>query len=206
MFRQLKEDIACVKSRDPAARSALEIFFLYPGFKAIRLHRRANWFYRHGMFFIARWISQWASRKTGVEIHPAVKIGKRFFIDHGTGVVIGEPAAIGDDVTIYQGVTLGGTGKDTGKRHPTIGNNVMIGAGAKVLGPLVIGDNSRIAAGAVVLSDIPSNSTAVGVPAKVVRRDGVRVDDLDQVHIPDPVAQEIARLETEIEKLKKLVK
>ncbi len=206
MFRQLKEDIACVKSRDPAARSALEIFFLYPGFKAIRLHRRANWFYRHGMLFIARWISQWASRKTGVEIHPAVKIGKRFFIDHGTGVVIGETAVIGDDVTIYQGVTLGGTGKDTGKRHPTIGNNVMIGAGAKVLGPLVIGDNSRIAAGAVVLSDIPSNSTAVGVPAKVVRRDGVRVDDLDQVHIPDPVAQEIARLETEIEKLKKLVK
>ena len=206
MFRQLKEDIACVKSRDPAARSALEIFFLYPGFKAIRLHRRANWFYRHGMFFIARWISQWASRKTGVEIHPAVKIGKRFFIDHGTGVVIGETAVIGDDVTIYQGVTLGGTGKDTGKRHPTIGNNVMIGAGAKVLGPLVIGDYSRIAAGAVVLSDIPSNSTAVGVPAKVVRRDGVRVDDLDQVHIPDPVAQEIARLETEIEKLKKLVK
>ena len=158
------------------------------------------------MFFFARWISQWASRKTGVEIHPAVKIGKRFFIDHGTGVVIGETAVIGDDVTIYQGVTLGGTGKDTGKRHPTIGNNVMIGAGAKVLGPLVIGDNSRIAAGAVVLSDIPSNSTAVGVPAKVVRRDGVRVDDLDQVHIPDPVAQEIARLETEIEKLKKLVK
>lgn len=206
MFRQLKEDIACVKSRDPAARSALEIFFLYPGFKAIRLHRRANWFYRHGMFFIARWISQWASRKTGVEIHPAVRIGKRFFIDHGTGVVIGETAVIGNDVTIYQGVTLGGTGKDTGKRHPTIGNNVMIGAGAKVLGPLVIGDNSRIAAGAVVLSDIPSNSTAVGVPAKVVRRDGVRVDDLDQVHIPDPVAQEIARLETEIEKLKKLVK
>lgn len=206
MFRQLKEDIACVKSRDPAARSALEIFFLYPGFKAIRLHRRANWFYRHGMFFIARWISQRASRKTGVEIHPAVKIGKRFFIDHGTGVVIGETAVIGNDVTIYQGVTLGGTGKDTGKRHPTIGNNVMIGAGAKVLGPLVIGDNSRIAAGAVVLSDIPSNSTAVGVPAKVVRRDGVRVDDLDQVHIPDPVAQEIARLETEIEKLKKLVK
>ena len=206
MFRQLKEDIACVKSRDPAARSALEIFFLYPGFKAIRLHRRANWFYRHGMFFIARWISQWASRKTGVEIHPAVKIGKRFFIDRGTGVVIGETAVIGDDVTIYQGVTHGGTGKDTGKPHPTIGNNVMIGAGAKVLGPLVIGDNSRIAAGAVVLSDIPSNSTAVGVPAKVVRRDGVRVDDLDQVHIPDPVAQEIARLETEIEKLKKLVK
>lgn len=206
MFGQLREDIACVKSRDPAARSALEIFFLYPGFKAVRLHRRANWFYRHKMSFAARWISQYASRKTGVEIHPAVQIGKRFFIDHGTGVVIGETAVIGDDVTIYQGVTLGGTGKDTGKRHPTIGSNVMIGAGAKVLGPLVIGNNSRIAAGAVVLSDIPANSTAVGVPAKVVRRDGMRVDDLDQVNIPDPVAQEISRLENEIEKLKKLIK
>lgn len=206
MFGQLREDIACVKSRDPAARSALEIFFLYPGFKAVRLHRRANWFYRHKMPFAARWISQYASRKTGVEIHPAVQIGKRFFIDHGTGVVIGETAVIGDDVTIYQGVTLGGTGKDTGKRHPTIGSNVMIGAGAKVLGPLVIGNNSRIAAGAVVLSDIPANSTAVGVPAKVVRRDGMRVDDLDQVNIPDPVAQEISRLENEIEKLKKLIK
>lgn len=202
MFRQLREDIACVKSRDPAARSALEIFLLYPGLKAIRLHRLANWFYRHNMFFIARWISQRASKKTGVEIHPAVKIGKRFFIDHGTGVVIGETAVIGDDVTIYQGVTLGGTGKDTGKRHPTIGNNVMIGAGAKVLGPLEIGDNSRIAAGAVVLHDIPQNSTAVGVPARVVKKDGVRVDDLNQVDIPDPVAQEIARLETEIIMLK----
>lgn len=206
MFKQLKEDIACVRARDPAARSVLEILFLYPGFKAVRLHRRANWFYRHKMPFIARWISQTASRKTGVEIHPAVQIGKRFFIDHGTGVVIGETAVIGDDVTIYQGVTLGGTGKDSGKRHPTIGSNVMIGAGAKVLGPLVIGNNSRIAAGAVVLSDIPANSTAVGVPAKVVRRDGMRVDDLDQVNIPDPVAQEISRLENEIEKLKKLIK
>ena len=202
MFRQLREDIACVKSRDPAARSALEIFLLYPGLKAIRLHRLANWFYRHNMFFMARWISQRASKKTGVEIHPAVKIGKRFFIDHGTGVVIGETAVIGDDVTIYQGVTLGGTGKDTGKRHPTIGNNVMIGAGAKVLGPLEIGDNSRIAAGAVVLHDIPQNSTAVGVPARVVKKDGIRVDDLNQVDIPDPVAQEIARLETEIIMLK----
>ena len=206
MFDRLREDISTFKRRDPAARSALEIFFLYPGLKAIRMHRRANWCYRRRMFFLARWISQRAARKTGIEIHPAATIGRRFFIDHGTGVVIGETAVIGDDVMIYQGVTLGGTGKDTGKRHPTIGNNVMIGAGAKVLGPLVIGDNSRIAAGAVVLSDIPSNSTAVGVPAKVVRRDGVRVDDLDQVHIPDPVAQEIARLETEIEKLKKLVK
>lgn len=202
MFRQLKEDIVCVKDRDPAARSAIEILLLYPGLKAIRLHRVAKWFYDRKMFFAARWISQRASKKTGIEIHPAVQIGKRFFIDHGTGVVIGETAVIGDDVTVYQGVTLGGTGKDTGKRHPTIGNNVMIGAGAKVLGPLTIGNNSKIASGAVVLSDIPPNSTAVGVPARVVRRDGIKLDDLDQVHIPDPVAQEIARLEAEITELK----
>lgn len=202
LFKQLKEDIACVKSRDPAARSAMEILLLYPGLKAIRLHRLANKLYNKNMFFVARWLSQRASKKTGVEIHPAVQVGKRFFIDHGTGVVIGETAVIGDDVTIYQGVTLGGTGKDTGKRHPTIGNNVMIGAGAKVLGPLVIGDNSRIAAGAVVLNDIPPNSTAVGVPARVVKKDGMRVDDLDQIHIPDPIAQEISRLETEITELK----
>ena len=202
MFRQLKEDIMCVKDRDPAARSALEILLLYPGLKAIRLHRVAKWLYDRKMFFAARWISQRASKKTGIEIHPAVQIGKRFFIDHGTGVVIGETAVIGDNVTIYQGVTLGGTGKDTGKRHPTIGNNVMIGAGAKVLGPLTIGDNSKIASGAVVLNDIPPNSTAVGVPARVVKRDGIKLDDLDQVHIPDPVAQEIARLENEITELK----
>lgn len=206
MFDQLKEDIACVKDRDPAARSVFEILFLYPGLKAIRIHRKAKWFYDKKMFFLARWVSQRASKKTGIEIHPAVKIGKRFFVDHGTGVVIGETAVIGDDVTIYQGVTLGGTGKDTGKRHPTIGNNVMIGAGAKVLGPLVIGDNSKIASGAVVLTDIPPNSTAVGVPARVVRRDGVKLDDLDQVHVPDPVAQEISRLENEIEQLKKQFK
>lgn len=202
MFRQLKEDIACVKDRDPAARSAIEILLLYPGLKAIRLHRVAKWFYDRQMFFTARWISQRVSKKTGIEIHPAVQIGKRFFIDHGTGVVIGETAVIGDDVTIYQGVTLGGTGKDTGKRHPTIGNNVMIGAGAKVLGPLTIGNNSKIASGAVVLSDIPPNSTAVGVPARVVKRDGIKLDDLDQVHIPDPVAQEISRLENEISELR----
>ena len=141
MFRQLKEDIACVRERDPAARSVLEVLLLYPGLKAIRMHRRANWCYRHRLFFLARWISQRAAHKTGIEIHPAAKIGRRFFIDHGTGVVIGETAEIGDDVTIYQGVTLGGTGKDTGKRHPTIGNNVMIGAGAKVLGPFKVGKN-----------------------------------------------------------------
>lgn len=205
LFKQLKEDIACVKERDPAARSAAEVYLLYPGLKAIRLHRLANRFYNKNLFFAARWISQRASKKTGIEIHPAVKIGKRFFIDHGTGVVIGETAEIGDDVTIYQGVTLGGTGKDTGKRHPTIGNNVMIGSGAKVLGPVKIGDNSKIAAGAVVLNDIPPNSTAVGVPAKVVRREGIRVNDLDQIHIPDPVAQEIARLESKIAELENII-
>ena len=155
------------------------------------------------MFFLARWISQRAARKTGIEIHPAATIGRRFFIDHGTGVVIGETAVIGDDVMIYQGVTLGGTGKDTGKRHPTIGNNVLIGAGAKVLGPFTVGDNSNIAAGAVVLEEIPPDCTAVGVPARVVRRNGIRVDDLDQVHIPDPVAQELCRLEHQLSQLRK---
>ena len=203
MFDRFKEDILTVKERDPAASSVLEILFLYPGLKAIRMHRRANWFYRHNMKFIARWISQRAVRKTNIEIHPAAKIGRRFFIDHGTGVVIGETAEIGDDVTIYQGVTLGGTGKDTGKRHPTIGNGVMIGSGAKILGPFKVGDNSNIASGAVVLDEIPPNTTAVGVPARVVKRDGKRIDNLDQVHIPDPVSQELCRLNVKIEQLQK---
>ena len=202
MFNQLKEDIACVKSRDPAARSVFEILFLYPGLKAIRMHRKAYWFYHHKFYFIARWISQRASRKTGIEIHPAAQIGKRFFIDHGTGVVIGETAIIGDDVTLYQGVTLGGTGKDTGKRHPTICDNVMIGSGAKIRGPIVIGENSRVGAGAVVVNDIPANSTAIGIPARAVKRDGVRVFDyLDQIHIPDPIAIEISRIDAEIDKI-----
>lgn len=201
MFERLKQDIACVKDRDPAARSTIEVLLLYPGLKAIRMHRKAQWFYNRKMFFIARYISQRAVKKTGIEIHPAAKIGQRFFIDHGTGVVIGETTEIGDDVTIYQGVTLGGTGKDCGKRHPTIGNNVMIGSGAKVLGPFKIGDNTNIAAGAVVLEEIPPNCTAVGVPAMVVKRDGMRVDNLDQVNVPDPVAQEFARLENLINEL-----
>lgn len=202
MFKQLRADIECVKQRDPAARSFLEVLFLYPGLKAIRMHRKANFFYRHKQFFLARWISQRASRKTGIEIHPAAEIGNGLFIDHGTGVVIGETAVIGENCTIYQGVTLGGTGKHTGKRHPTLGNNVMVGSGAKILGPVVIGDNTRIASGAVVLTDIEPNCTAVGVPARVVKKDGVRVDDLDQVNIPDPVAQEFARLREEIGTLK----
>ncbi|MBR2315404.1 MAG: serine O-acetyltransferase [Clostridia bacterium] len=206
MFELLKEDILSVKQRDPAAKNSIEIFFLYPGLKAIRMHRRAHWFYEHNMHFMARYISQRAARKTNIEIHPGAKIGRRFFIDHGTGVVIGETAEIGDDVTIYQGVTLGGTGKDKGKRHPTIGNNVMIGAGAKVLGPFTVGNNCNIAAGSVVLDAIPDNCTAVGSPARIVRRNGIRVDELDQIHIPDPVAQEICRLEIKIEKLEKELK
>ncbi|MBR3960825.1 MAG: serine O-acetyltransferase [Clostridia bacterium] len=203
MFNRIREDIQAVKDRDPAAKSSLEIFFLYPGVKAIRMYRRANFFYRHNMFFIARLISQHAARITGIEIHPGATIGRRLVIDHGHGVVIGETTEIGDDVLIYQGVTLGGTGKDTGKRHPTIGNNVMISSGAKVLGPFKVGDNSRIAAGAVVLEEVPENSTVVGVPARVVRIGGVKVKPLDQIHIPDPVAQEICKLEIRIHELEK---
>ncbi len=203
MFDRIREDIAAVRERDPAAKSALEIFFLYPGVKAIRMYRRAHFFYTHNMPFVARWISQCAAKKTGIEIHPGAKIGRRLVIDHGHGVVIGETTEIGDDVLIYQGVTLGGTGKDTGKRHPTIGNNVMISSGAKVLGPFKVGDNSRIAAGAVVLEEVPPDSTVVGVPARVVKRDGIKVKPLDQIHIPDPVAQEICRLERRIFELEK---
>lgn len=206
MLRRIREDINAVKERDPAAKSSLEIFFLYPGVKAIRMHRRAHFFYTHNMPFIARWISQRAARKTGIEIHPGATIGRRLVIDHGHGVVIGETAEIGDDVLIYQGVTLGGTGKDVGKRHPTIGNNVMISSGAKVLGPFKVGDNSRIAAGAVVLEEVPPDSTVVGVPARVVKRDGIKVKPLDQIHIPDPVSQEICRLERRIYELEKRLK
>lgn len=207
MFNRLKEDIKAFRDRDPAAKSDLEIYFLYPGFKAIRKYRKANFFYRHGHTFIARLISQSAARKTGIEIHPGATIGRRLVIDHGTGIVIGETTEIGDDVLIYQGVTLGGTGKDTGKRHPTIGNNVMISAGAKVLGPFKIGDNSRVAAGAVVLEEVPPNSTVVGVPARVVRQDGKKVGcnkSLDQIHLPDPVKQRMDCLEQRLAELEKL--
>lgn len=204
MFRMIREEIQVVLERDPAARSTLEVFFLYPGLKAIIRHRIAHWFYLRNHKFIARKISEKTRKKTGIEIHPAAQIGKGVFIDHGTGVVIGETAIVGDNCTIYQGVTLGGTGKDKGKRHPTIGNNVMIGCGAKVLGPFHVGDNSKIAANAVVLNEIPPNSTAVGVPARVVTTNNVRLKrcgDLDQIHIPDPVAQELCKLMGRIEKL-----
>ena len=203
MFNRLREDIAAVRERDPAARSAIEIFLLYPGLRAVRMHRRAHWCLQHNLRFLARWISQRAVRKTGIEIHPAATIGRRLFIDHGSGVVIGETAEIGDDVTIYQGVTLGGTGKDTGKRHPTIGNRVTIGSGAKVLGPFKVGDNTKIAAGSVVLREIPPNCTAVGVPARVVKLNGRRVDPLDQTDTPDPVAQEICQLRRRLHRLER---
>ncbi len=197
MFKRIIEDVNAVRERDPAARSFWEVFFLYPGVKAIRMHRRAHFYYKHNLKFLARLVSQRAVRKTGIEIHPGATIGRRLVIDHGVGIVIGETTEIGDDVLIYQGVTLGGTGKDVGKRHPTIGNNVMISAGAKVLGPFKIGDNSRVAAGAVVLSEVPPNSTVVGVPARVVKQDGKRVA-LDQIHIPDPVKQKMDALEERI--------
>ena len=196
---EIATDIAAVRQRDPAARSDLEILLLYSGVHAILAYRVAHKLYLSKHYFAARAVSQWARHKTGIEIHPGATIGKGLFIDHGMGVVIGETTEIGDNCTLYQGVTLGGTGKDTGKRHPTLGNNVLVGAGAKVLGPFKISDNSKIAANAVVLEEVPENSTAVGIPARVVRRHGRRVDDLDQVHIPDPVAQELSRIEKKLE-------
>lgn len=197
MFNNLKEIVQAYKSRDPAARSALEILLLYPGVRAVRSHRKAHWCYEHGLKFMARLISQRSRHRTGIEIHPGAKIGKRLVIDHGMGIVIGETAEIGDDCLIYHGVTLGGTGKDVGKRHPTIGNNVLIGTGAKVLGPFKVGDNSRIAANSVVLSEIPPNSTAVGVPARVVKVDGRKVNyvgEVDQISVADPVSSELAAI------------
>jgi serine O-acetyltransferase len=203
MFDQLKAELDSIMKRDPAARSRLEVYFLYSGFKAVRAYRRAHWFYLHNHKFIARYISQRSRHKTGIEIHPGAKIGRGLFIDHGMGVVIGETAEIGDNCTLYQGVTLGGTGKDHGKRHPTLGNNVLVGAGAKILGPFRVGDNARVAAGAVVLDEVPANATAVGVPARVVRLNGIRPANLDQIHIGDPVSQQICGLRFQIECLKK---
>ena len=201
MFDTMKADLEAYLLRDPAARNKAEVFFLYSGYKAVRKYRRAHWFQQHHMKFIARWLSQRARHKTGVEIHPGATIGKGLVIDHGMGVVIGETTVIGDNCLIYQNVTLGGTGKEQGKRHPTLGDNGMVGSGAKVLGPFKVGDNSRIAAGAVVLSEIPPNSTAVGVPARVVRVNGIRPESLDQIHYSDPVAQELCRMHNEIQQL-----
>ena len=194
---RLGETLRAYQARDPAARSRLEIFLLYPGVHALIFHRVSHWLWRHRLRFLARLNSQLARHCTGIEIHPGAKIGRRFVIDHGTGVVIGATAIIGDNVKIYQGVTLGGTGKEQGKRHPTIGNNVMISTGAKVLGSFKIGDNSKIGAGSVVLDEVPPNATVVGVPGRVVRRDNMALpqEELDQTHLPDPVREDIMGLQ-----------
>ena len=200
-IESVKYDVRAIRDRDPAAKSDLEVLLLYSGMHALLAHRVAHYLHGKKCYLGARAVSQISRFVTGIEIHPGAKIGKGLVIDHGMGVVIGETAEIGDNCTIYQGVTIGGTGKDVGKRHPTLGNNVLVGAGAKVLGPFKIGDNSKIAANAVVLEEIPDNCTAVGIPAKLVRREGIRVEDLDQVHIPDPVAQELKRLEAKLAEL-----
>ena len=202
---EIRADIESVKQRDPAAKNGVEILLLYSGVHAIFAYRVSHKLYLGKHYFSARLVSQLAKFFTGIEIHPGATIGKGLFIDHGTGVVIGETAEIGDNCTLYQGVTLGGTGKDVGKRHPTLGDNVMVGAGAKVLGPLNIGSGSKIASNAVVLKDIPENSTAVGIPAQVVRREGKKIDQMDQVNIPDPVSQEITRLENRIKELEAML-
>ncbi len=206
MFRRLSETLAAYQARDPAARSKLEIFLLYPGVHALICHRVSHWLWRHHLRFLARMNSQLSRHFTGIEIHPAAKIGRRFVIDHGMGIVIGETAEIGDDVLLYHGVTLGGTGKEVGKRHPTIGNGVMIACGAKVLGPFTVGDNARIASNAVVLSEVPPEATAVGAPARVVRIAGKKVDyaaEVDQIHVTDPVSLELSALRAQTELLEK---
>ncbi len=206
-IRNIKEEIDVIRERDPAIHSNWEAF-LYPSFKVMLSYRRAHRLYLKGHYFWARWVSQRAARRTGIEIHPGAEIGNRFFIDHGTGVIIGETTVIGENCTLYQGVTLGGTGKDHGKRHPTLGNNVLVGAGAKVLGPFTIGDNSRVGAGSVVLEEVPANSTVVGVPGRVVRRrDDLShpQDELDQVHFPDPLLAEINALELDNDRLQKRI-
>ena len=208
MFKRLSETLGAYQARDPAARSKLEIFLLYPGVHALIFHRVSHWLYRHKCFFLARLNSQLARHLTGIEIHPGARIGRRFVIDHGMGIVIGETTEIGDDCLIYHGVTLGGTGKDHGKRHPTLGNNVMVSAGAKVLGPFKVGDGARIAANAVVLSEIPPQATAVGVPARVVRIAGEKVDfasSVDQIHVTDPVQKELQALSSRLEWLENYI-
>ena len=198
-------EVKGIMQRDPAARNFLEVLVLYQGLHAVVRHKYSHFFYKHKMFFVARFISQVTRSFTGIAIHPGATIAKGRFIDHGMGVVIGETTIIGDNCTIYQGVTLGGTGKEKGKRHPTIGNNVMIGSGAKVLGPFSVGDNTKIASGAVVLSEVPDNCTCIGVPARVAKRNGIRVGDLDQIHIPDPVSQELCKLHKKIDDLEKML-
>ena len=199
-YQEIKE----AQKRDPAAKSFLEVLLLYQGLHALVAYRTAHFFYRIKLFFLARFISQLARWATGIEIHPGAKIGKGLFIDHGMGVVIGETAIVGDNVLLYQGVTLGGTGMEHGKRHPTIGNNVVIGGGAKVLGNITVGDNSYIGANAVVIKDVPANSTVVGVPGRITKQDGKKIDvSLDHIHVLDPLMQQIEELERRIDKLEK---
>ena len=208
IFKGLLDDARSIRDRDPAARTTLEVVLLYQGFHALFYHRQAHWLYQHKHFFLARALSQFARHMTGIEIHPGAKIGKRLFIDHGMGIVIGETAEVGDDCLIYHGVTLGGTGKDQGKRHPTIGNNVLISAGAKVLGPFRVGDNSRIAANAVVLSEVPADATAVGIPAQIVRIAGQSTrfaDEVDQTSVKDPRSEELQALSQRLELVEKLL-
>lgn len=205
-MKGLLDTLAAYQARDPAARSKLEVFLLYPGVHALIYHRVAHWLYQHKLKFLARLISQWSRFWTGIEIHPGAQIGRRFVIDHGMGIVIGETSEIGDDVLLYQGVTLGGTGKDKGKRHPTICDNVMVGSGAKILGPFRVGEGARIASNAVVLSEVPENATAVGVPARVVKIGGVTTDfagEVDQISITDPVQKELQSLLSRMEWIEK---
>ena len=199
MFDTLRNDMRVVRERDPAAKSWMEIFLCYPGLHAIWAYRIGHFFYRHEWFVLARLISHIARMLTGIEIHPGAQIGKGLFIDHGSGVIIGETAIVGDNVTLYQGVTLGGTGKETGKRHPTIGDNVMISAGAKIIGSFTVGENSKIGAGSVVIEEVPPNCTVVGVPGRIVKRDNVKMprSDMDQCHLPDPVKEDITVLQRE---------
>lgn len=202
LIKNIKNEIKVIRERDPAIHSNMEVF-LYPSFKVMLHYRIAHRLYKNGHFFLARWISQRAVRKTGIEIHPGATIGENFFIDHGNGVIIGETAVVGNNVTLYQGVTLGGTGKEHGKRHPTIGDNVMISAGAKVLGSFQVGENSKIGAGSVVIEEVPPNCTVVGVPGRVVRHNNQKLvrEDLNQVDLPDPVNEDIRTLQYENSKM-----
>ena len=202
-IKHIKEEFQVIQERDPAIKTPLEVL-LYPSFRVKIQYRKAHKLYQNGHYFLARWISQRAARKTGIEIHPGAQIGKGLFIDHGNGVIIGETAIIGDNVTLYQGVTLGGTGKETGKRHPTLRDNVMVSAGAKVIGSFTIGENSKIGAGSVVLEEVPPNCTVVGVPGRIVKRENRKVprSDMDQIHLPDPVLEDIRTLQKENEALK----
>ncbi len=204
MFNRIREDIRAVKERDPAAKSTLEVLLCYPGLHALLSHRLAHFFFRRGLVLLPRLISHVSRLLTGIEIHPGAKIGKGFFIDHGMGVVIGETTEIGSNVTLYQGVTLGGTGKESGKRHPTIGNNVVVGAGAKILGPIEIGENSRVGAGSVVLKAAPPNATVVGIPARVVYYNGEKMPTINLNHsdMPDPVAEALGNMQDQIDQLR----